>query len=154
MADEMAEYLAAKGEWERLVIECSRPGAAPELRGHLAEARFDALKAAGGEGGPDDPLCCQRYGRLHSPTFSVTGCRWYEGSPQHAYAKLTAEPFNVSEEGAGAVLKYAQRHGPRRLVGPGRDIGILYDTANGFRVFDLTKDAEQEAYAASFGREN
>src|ERR1700722_6666146 len=107
MADEMAEYLAAKGEWERLIRECSRPGAAPELRGQLAaaEARFDALKAAGGEGGPDDPLCCQRYGRLHSPTFSVTGCRWYEGSPQRAYGKLTAATIGISGGEADTALK-------------------------------------------------
>jgi hypothetical protein len=154
MADEMAEYLAARDEWERLVAEWAttgKPGDAMPGAVKLAEARVDALKAAAGEGGPGDPLCCQRYGRLHRPTFSVPGCRWYEMSQQRAYSKLTAAPFGISAGKAEAALKYALRLGARRLVEAGHDIGIRYDTAHGFRVYDLTKDAEQEEYTAAFG---
>src|ERR1700723_2199201 len=65
---QLAEYLAVKYEWERLVRQYAvAPGEPAELREqcHQAEARMDALKAAAGEGGPDDPLCCQRYSKLH-----------------------------------------------------------------------------------------
>jgi hypothetical protein len=34
--------------------------------------RYRAARAA------YDPLCCQRYGRLHLPEFSVPGCRWHD----------------------------------------------------------------------------
>ena len=44
----------------------------------LAEARVDAMKKAAGAGGPDEPLCCQRYPRLHHTVFSVAGCRWLQ----------------------------------------------------------------------------
>jgi hypothetical protein len=84
MADEMAGYLAACDEWERLVAEwgtTGKPGDAMPEAVKLAGARVDALKAVAGEGGPGDPLCCRRYGRLHRPAFSVAGCRWYGWTP-------------------------------------------------------------------------
>lgn len=103
------------------------------------------------DGGPGSPLCCQRYGLLHSSTFSLPGCPWYEGSPQRAYDRLTAGPFSIPGEAADAALKYARVYGVRRLVGAGHDIGISYVTNRGFRVYDLTEDAQLEEYMAMFG---
>jgi hypothetical protein len=88
--DEIAEYLAAKDRTERLVEKYGaliREGSLTPRLWRLIDqawAEIDRLKEAAGEGGPDDPLCCQRYSRLHHPVFSVTGCRWYELRPQTA----------------------------------------------------------------------
>jgi hypothetical protein len=76
---QLAEYVAAADEWGRLVAKWAmtgNPGDAVPEGVKLAEARVGALKAAAGEGGLRDPLCCQRYTRLHRPEFSVGGCRW------------------------------------------------------------------------------
>lgn len=80
LAAQLAEYLAAKDECERLVDEWAKTGkpadsAPQDVR--RAEAKVDALKEEAGEAGPDEPLCCRRYSRLHCPVFSVAGCRWY-----------------------------------------------------------------------------
>jgi hypothetical protein len=76
----LSAYLAAKAASERLTAEWVssgyKPGDPAPQYVRDAEARVGAMKRAAGEGGPDEPLCCQRYGRLHEPAFSVAGCRW------------------------------------------------------------------------------
>jgi hypothetical protein len=74
----LTAYLNAKHRYEDLVSIWGRttaPGAPVPAVIREAGARVDALKAAGGYGGPDDPPCCQRYGFLHEPGFSQAGCR-------------------------------------------------------------------------------
>lgn len=76
----LARYRAAKGEWERLVREHGMthvPGQPWPLAVKEAEAQALAMKEAAGDGQPGDPLCCQRYTRLHLPEFALSGCRWY-----------------------------------------------------------------------------
>ena len=70
-----------------------------------------------------------------------------DGSMERARAKLTAEPFGIPAAQAQPTLEYACIHGMRRLVDVGHDVGIRYDTAYGFRVYDLTEEAGQEGYA-------
>src|ERR1700733_414087 len=85
--NERAECLTAHYERGRLWAEVTgtwKPGDRVPEAVKRAEARVDALKGAAGDGGPDDPLCCQRYGRLHHPVFSVTGCPWYPLRPVDA----------------------------------------------------------------------
>jgi hypothetical protein len=79
---QMTEYLAARDRVERLVEKYGADICAGTLSAGMrmsmdqARAEVDAMKEAAGEGGPGDPLCCQRYTRLHRPAFSVRGCRW------------------------------------------------------------------------------
>jgi hypothetical protein len=84
--DLLARYREVKDRWERLTAEHATEvmnGTAWEITSKFREQRdeaereYDALKAEAGEGQPGDPLCCQRYGRLHLPEFAVRGCRWY-----------------------------------------------------------------------------
>jgi hypothetical protein len=75
----LAAYLAAKAASERLNEEWGRTSAlGEELPADVkrAEARVDAMKRAAGAAGPEEPLCCQSFSRLHEPVFSVRGCRW------------------------------------------------------------------------------
>jgi hypothetical protein len=76
---DLAGYLTVKHAYEAEVGRhhpCHRHGDPwPESVTRLL-ARTDALKEAGGPAEPGDPVCCQRYGRLHEPAFSVGGCRW------------------------------------------------------------------------------
>lgn len=77
----MDEYLAVKERYERAVEDYQ--GAMDEMtrtRGarDKAFAALSDLKAREGEPTHDDPLCCQRYGRIHHRTFAVPGCRWFE----------------------------------------------------------------------------
>ena len=77
----MGEYLALKDTYERSVE--SYQGALDEMTRtrSVRDAAFAALtdfKARQGDPGPDDRLCCQRYGRVHHREFAVPGCRWYE----------------------------------------------------------------------------
>jgi hypothetical protein len=79
-AQVMFRYRAAKAAYDRLVEWLGPehvPGTPWPPAVTDAQARVDAMKAEAGEGQPGDPLCCQRYGRLHLPEFSVSGCRWY-----------------------------------------------------------------------------
>jgi hypothetical protein len=78
-AELLARYLEAKGEYHKLVAEWSHtPGDRVPEAVKAAEARWLGMKDEAGEAGPGDPLCCQRYGKLHAPSFSVAGCRWLE----------------------------------------------------------------------------
>jgi hypothetical protein len=79
-AQVIGRYRAAKAAYERLVewlLPEHVPGTPwpPAVTDALAAA--DAMKAEYGGPQPGDPLCCQRYGRLHLPEFSVSGCRWF-----------------------------------------------------------------------------
>ena len=74
----LTAYLAAKESCERLVnawASSAQPGDQVPDEVKEAKYRLDAMKAAAaGEAGPGEPLCCQRYSRLHHPAFSVPGC--------------------------------------------------------------------------------
>jgi hypothetical protein len=74
----MRAYQAAKDRQEHAVSEYyASPTYGGRCRMQEAYAAVDGMKEAAGEPRPGDRLCCQRYGRLHAPVFSVTGCRWY-----------------------------------------------------------------------------
>jgi hypothetical protein len=73
----MSEYLGIKNAYERLVeVWALNRTEHNRARHQQAEACWLALKEAAGEGGPGDPACCQRYGKLHHPAFSVGSCKW------------------------------------------------------------------------------
>jgi hypothetical protein len=72
----MAEYRLARRLWEDLTAELPATGAGRQ-NALAAQAVVDILKARLGEPGADDPLCCQRYGRVHDLSFAVQGCRWH-----------------------------------------------------------------------------
>lgn len=78
--DEMTDlraYIEARRTLEDLISQWEhQPGAPVPDAIRSAEDRVDALKAGYGEATPQEPLCCQRYMRLHHPVFSVSGCRW------------------------------------------------------------------------------
>jgi hypothetical protein len=79
-AQVMFRYRAAKDAYDRLVVGLGPkhvPGRPWPPAVYDAAACVRAMKDEAGEGLPGDPLCCQRYGRLHLPEFSVSGCRWY-----------------------------------------------------------------------------
>jgi hypothetical protein len=87
ITEELAAYLTAKEEYENLVAKWGRdmtPGGPVPAAIKAAEARVNALKTAGGEGGPGDAPCCREYGKLHEPVFSLLGCPWYEFTSQTA----------------------------------------------------------------------
>lgn len=71
----LLHYLTVKDRWEALVMVCAHGhGTALErLQRDQAEAALDGMKATAGEGQPGDPLCCQRYSRLHHPAFALAG---------------------------------------------------------------------------------
>jgi hypothetical protein len=115
--DLLLRYLAAKESWERLVSACAQTPQSAELHAERdkAEAKYDALKAEGGEGQPGDAPCCLRYGHLHHPAFSLRTCRWHgiglgdgsivyrlEGTPFYLGITPARPSFKVYEEGAGA----------------------------------------------------
>jgi hypothetical protein len=80
----LGEYVAAREEYERLISKfgpAHTPGQDWPAVVYQAGDRVDALKDAAGEPQPGDPLCCQRYGRLHLPEFALQGCRWYGARP-------------------------------------------------------------------------
>lgn len=52
--------------------------AARVVRDKAYAEMFD-FKQQLGDPTADDPLCCQRYGRIHDRALSVPGCRWYQG---------------------------------------------------------------------------
>lgn len=76
----MARYLGIKAAYEDIVAKAGPshvPGTPwPRPVGRL-EAALDAMKEAAGDGQRGDPLCCQRYSRLHHPAFALSTCRWY-----------------------------------------------------------------------------
>lgn len=116
--DLLLRYLAAAETWERLVSACAGNPQSEALMAERdrAEAKYDAMKAEAGEGTADDPLCCQRYGRLHRPCFSVSQrCRWYgvafddgsivyhvPDSPFFIDISPRRTSFKVQEKGANA----------------------------------------------------
>ena len=82
VARDLARYLEAKHAYEDMVHQhalavARAPGDPWPARIKQAEARVDAIKAAGGEGQPGNAPCCRRYGRLHEPVISLPGCPWY-----------------------------------------------------------------------------
>lgn len=80
-AELMGEYLAAKEHYERVAAgyqdAISMVAAMRRARDEAFTALTD-LKAKQGEATRDDPLCCQRYTRLHDRALAVPGCRWFE----------------------------------------------------------------------------
>lgn len=75
----LAAYLEAKHAYEAMVEKYGRdhvPGTPWPRPVARTEAEVDRLKAEGGYEGTAGPLCCQRYGRLHEPAFSVGSCQW------------------------------------------------------------------------------
>lgn len=113
----LLRYLAAAETWERLVSMCAGNPQDEGLRAERdrAEEKYDALKAEGGGAQPGDPVCCQRYGRLHRPCFSLSGCRWHgigfddgsimyhlEGGPFYLDITPARTSFKVYEKSAGA----------------------------------------------------
>jgi len=86
-AELMGEYLALRGTYERAATDYQ--GALDEMTRarSVRDTAFAALadfKARQGDAGPDDRLCCQRYGRVHPREFAVPGCRWYEPEASRA----------------------------------------------------------------------
>lgn len=79
----LAEYLSAKHAWEDEVLKLDYFKLTQQQRDEFETSsdRINAMKTAYGEPNANDPLCCQRYGRLHEPAFSVTGCRWRDAMP-------------------------------------------------------------------------
>lgn len=80
-ADLMAEFLAVREIYERhagayrdALDEVTRT----RLARDTAFATLTDLRQRQGEPTGDDPLCCQRYGRLHLREHAVPGCRWFE----------------------------------------------------------------------------
>lgn len=77
----MAEFLALKDAYDRVVAgyqdSISMVAAMRRARDRAFAALTD-LKAGQGEPTRDDPLCCQRYTRLHDRALAVPGCRWFE----------------------------------------------------------------------------
>lgn len=81
-ADLMAEYMRLSERYHQAVRGIE------QVLGTLAAARTERDKAYAemfdfkqqlGDPTADDPLCCQRYGRIHDRALSVPGCRWFQG---------------------------------------------------------------------------
>ena len=83
----MAEYARLSEAYRQAVAGIE------QVLGTLASARavrdkayaemFD-FKQQLGDATPDDPLCCQRYGRIHQRELSVPGCRWFVSEASRA----------------------------------------------------------------------
>jgi hypothetical protein len=76
----LERYAAAKREWDALTIEAGHDPENAELRAKRDRAGkwHNAWAESLGEPGHGDPLCCQRYGRVHLPEFAVSPCRWHQ----------------------------------------------------------------------------
>lgn len=78
----LARYLTAKDEqarlWDKFQAARHAGGPVAALRRQYdeAEAELAAMRATPGEPDQHDPMCCQRYSRLHHPAHSLAGCRW------------------------------------------------------------------------------
>jgi hypothetical protein len=79
----LARYLTAKDEqarlWDKFQAARHAGGPVAALRRQYDEAGAElaAMRATLGEPDQHDPMCCQRYSRLHHPAHSLAGCRWY-----------------------------------------------------------------------------
>jgi hypothetical protein len=77
----MGDYLTLKAAYDRAVADYG--GALDEVtrtRGVRDSARTELqnFTAKLGDATRDDPLCCQRYGLIHTRDLAVPGCRWFE----------------------------------------------------------------------------
>jgi len=84
---QLSRYQLASDTYEQLVTEAQQVAAkAAKLAAQRERARteLDLLRSEAASAEPvteADPVCCQRYGRMHQAVFAVSGCRWYEFRP-------------------------------------------------------------------------
>lgn len=86
-AELMGTYLALKDAYDRSVTDYG--GALDEVTRtrqvrDKAHAELRDFRVSLGTPTHSDPLCCQRYGRIHVRDLAVPGCRWFEPEASRA----------------------------------------------------------------------